>query len=599
MFWRGTETSGSGVSVQRLGGLTRTRWNWAPARPVSLLAGALYLAAAIVFTLVTAGHVLARHHVLPYWDHWDWLARLYARGLGFALWEQANEHRIVLPGLLFYLDLMAFNGRGTLLTVLVLAAQIGGALCLAAPLWSGNPVSRPVALVMTGFSLVLMMWLIHAENFFWPFQFHTVFCNFAMLVALLAFGRFLSRASATGVPWAALLGGVAATFSFGNGIVIWPVLLLLALAARVRPLVVLAILAVAAGSIGLYTSGLKLVGYPHANPVQSLGYPVKVADYVLFFLGKPLLPTVAGVGGSRLAYAPQLFATAVALVVAAGLVVRHIFISGPARPFGGMFFTGVLLLSVGSAVQTALGRINFGPSQALASRYAPFAIMFWLSLAGSLTLLLARTPPRRPAVVTLWCLGLAAASVLTVPSHLKLARIWEPVQTNVRLAAMSLVTGVVDTRQISLVFPAPERVLEVARHLKAGRKSVFGQPETDLLDAALTPRHMIVDASSCRGEVEVVTILPDGGARLRGWAWDRRAKRPAARVLLLDQEGRVRGLGFTGLLRPDISGLHRNRRMLTAGWAGYARGASPGAVAYAILADGRSACPLGRSRAAA
>jgi hypothetical protein len=84
-----------------------------------------------------------------------------------------------------------------------------------------------------------------------------------------------------------------------------------------------------------------------------------------------------------------------------------------------------------------------------------------------------------------------------------------------------------------------------------------------------------------------------GGVRLRGWAWDRRAKRAPVRILVVDRDGRVRGLGVTGLRRPDIADQRRNRRMRTAGWEGYAGGRRDGGMsAYAILRDGRAACPL-------
>ncbi len=146
----------NGPTADRAADLTRVLGP----RDAAHLGATLYLGAAIVFTLGTAAYVLAEHFVLPFRDHWTWLARFYVQGLRTTLWAQAGEHRLVIPGLFYYVDLAAFSGRGTFLTASLLAAQLGGALCLAAPFWRRGVVSRPAAFVFTGFSLVLMVWLI-------------------------------------------------------------------------------------------------------------------------------------------------------------------------------------------------------------------------------------------------------------------------------------------------------------------------------------------------------------------------------------------------------------------------------------------------------
>ena len=82
------------------------------------------------------------------------------------------------------------------------------------------------------------------------------------------------------------------------------------------------------------------------------------------------------------------------------------------------------------------------------------------------------------------------------------------------------------------------------------------------------------------------------GSGVGGWAWDRQAKQPVARVLLTDETLRVWGAGEGGEERPDVP-RHLPEASGRSGWQGAVTGTSGLVVAWGLVDDGRAICPLG------
>src|SRR5262249_55376744 len=145
------------------------------ARPMVLLAVAAAVAAA---GLVVIGIVRA-WDPLPLRDMWDgyldfWF-RLRSGDLG-AMWEQWNEHRIVLARVAFAIDLAVFRGAGWFLiaanvaAALSIAAVFIGAMVVRLREATGSIGSR-TGLALLGAILVgLSMSWVQSQNFLWGFQ---------------------------------------------------------------------------------------------------------------------------------------------------------------------------------------------------------------------------------------------------------------------------------------------------------------------------------------------------------------------------------------------------------------------------------------------
>lgn len=103
-------------------------------------------------------------------------------------------------------------------------------------------------------------------------------------------------------------------------------------------------------------------------------------------------------------------------------------------------------------------------------------------------------------------------------------------------------------------------------------------------------------ANACIGNTDVVTARFQGtprGVRVLGWAWEPTAKAPVKRVLLADEAGRIVAAAETGAPRADVAAARSDITSPDTGWLADAPKTSGQVTGWAILADGRTICPLG------
>jgi hypothetical protein len=93
----------------------------------------------------------------------------------------------------------------------------------------------------------------------------------------------------------------------------------------------------------------------------------------------------------------------------------------------------------------------------------------------------------------------------------------------------------------------------------------------------------------CIGNTDNVNLYYRGasqGVRVEGWGWAPAAKAAVARVLLVDEAGKVVGAGETGKPRPDVNAARKDITSVTAKTTG-------GVYAYGLMPDGKQLCRLG------
>ena len=109
--------------------------------------------------------------------------------------------------------------------------------------------------------------------------------------------------------------------------------------------------------------------------------------------------------------------------------------------------------------------------------------------------------------------------------------------------------------------------------------------------------YLQVSPTRCIGSVDSLKGFAGhehGGIRFSGWALETQSHRPVQKVLLVSPEGTTVGAAQTGFPRPDVSRASDSPAAFDAGYVGYVpadlyvKTVRP----YAILSDGRSACPL-------
>jgi hypothetical protein len=563
--------------------------------------GVIFLTASLAAGFADVVYLLRHYTRLPFGDHWVWLVALYDQGALTAFFRQYNEHRIVVPSLLDYFDHRFFSNNALLMASSLLI-QIGGMLALIVPVWRQPEVPKPVREIFAGFVVVLMLWFLQGENFFFPASLCLNCANLGIYATMLVFARLVTLRpdEAPAAKWwmaVLLVLAVLTSVSNGNGLLIWPALLIMAAAVRLPMrtvgLIVLLFVCVVAAYFSHYHTPLG-----QAGPMQALRRPDHILYYVVLLLGIPWF----GVGTQDVSFTgnPTGFVvTGGAILVALGLLLHFAIAPAEHKRREQVFFCGALLASLGNAAMAALGRSHYAVSQALTSRYVPVPLMFWLSLAGLITLWLSRWEVKGGMGRAIWCAVLVVAEFATIPSHLALGRYFAEREYAQEAAAVSMTLGVPDPPRVAEDLAVMEKVeyVEQKFHASTGR-SFFARPEAGWIGTPLTGHFQMASADACTGSLDLANFLPGAGERLVGWAWDARGRRDGARIWVTDDHQTIRGMGVTHIPRPDVAAVFRDRDMYSAGWVAYAQQTSAPLSAYVELSGGKSVCAVGVSKAA-
>lgn len=392
---------------------------------------------------------------VPYWDEWEGVVRLQ-RWMGGALtfgelFGQHNEHRIPVPRLLMLIidRATAMDMRARMAASWVLLVATAGLL-----LADYRRVHPEGGATLLRFAPVawLILSLRQWDNLLWGWQITLCSCVFFLVAALCC----LVRARSLAFLLLAVAAGTCASFSFSNGLLIWPLGLWLLLAERPRVPARAPVVWTLCGT-GVFVAYFIDYVKPAHHPALSYFalHPGPALKYFLASLGGPLavrLPLAYWAGG---------FVVALSAAVAV-LVLRGRFRwRSPLPP-------ALVLFAFASSATLTLGRAGFGPDQALSSRYSTFA---GLGLVG-LYLLLLDGPPRlaRPLVVLLLAV-IAAAQPAINKSALKSG---QSLAAERRRARVSLVHFREETDAgLRQLFPLPAVVRERAAFLEDNRLSVF------------------------------------------------------------------------------------------------------------------------------
>jgi len=313
---------------------------------------------------------------VPFGDEWS-LVPLFAKWndhkLIFGdLFQQHNEHRMLIPNLLYiaFAQLTHWNLRAEMFFSVFLCAITS--LCIYGLLRKTVGGSTPRRLAIWVICNLLIFSPSQAENWTWGFQ-------FAMFIPTVCFVATLLILHARCINvirlLCAILLVVVASFSFGSGLLIWPVVGFYLFLRGVEKHWIWFWMAAFILTISLY-----FIGYQFLAPA---GVPAGPVDYVIYFLwfngnalGQLPIPyrlTVTGVlgGCAILLY----LATGAGFLRARGEGLRA------AAPW-----MALATYALSSALLTTYSRVNEGTSQALDSRYSSVSINLYLGLLALLVI---------------------------------------------------------------------------------------------------------------------------------------------------------------------------------------------------------------------
>lgn len=327
--------------------------------------------------------IIRDYNPLPVWDYWQ-VAEHLERYKAFdfpVFWIQHNEHRIIFPESIFATDMLLFGGRQIFSLAVSFGCYFGVWIVLAWAFHSDSTLSRDVRRMGVLFAAIIMGWegcsVVLSNTFL--LQWTMLQLAVALSLALLA----KSRGSSNPIYFAgAIVSAVVATFSSGNGMLLWPVLLVAAFLMKMGKIRILVLVASAVVSIWLF-----FVGYHSPNDLQLLNivrHPIYFIGFIASFVSMPL----GAIGDPQMGVIFGLCNLVTCLLLFVVAARKKLLACTPSIVLFGSF---AFLLA--SGMLTAAGRIN--PSDpayiaAKAARYVSLPLVNWAVLLLALVWMSAR-----------------------------------------------------------------------------------------------------------------------------------------------------------------------------------------------------------------
>lgn len=522
---------------------------------------------------------------VPTLDDWAMaplIVKAHSGQLAFAdLYAQQEEARTFLPKLIFLLSTMRghWDVRDQMmLSVLSSWLTAGGVLLLLRR--SGISLG----------ALAICFWLI-VLCLFSPAQFELwIFASGfpSFLPALFFVAALVGITSELPTQWKFVICtalAVASSFTLAHGLLAWgltfPVLFLVRSVPRWRSLLAYWLAVCAICTVAYFWDYQRPPYHPPFAPAASLK---EYALFILEFLGGGLAyslkhqPAIA----ATIFGALQLTFFTAALIFAARRIRDRAFLARVAPWFA------LGLSALGSAFLAALGRVEYGASYALASRYVTFSI--WLTiaviaLAAIIGSEVARTYPSTRVRVWLLavCCVLIAAFVWPYKTCASNTRFFlRALSAKHRLAhGAVLFSGVIDTSETIKKTAYPGDAAPVVRNSAAlDRLGLLRPPllQTSRLDAL---PHESAHGENAFGSCENLTQISPDFLRATGWAALKTQGRPADCVVVAyqtdsDPNPIVFAISDAFEMRADVIKRFRSRDQLWSGWSmTFPKGAVP------------------------
>jgi hypothetical protein len=495
---------------------------------------------------------------VPYGDEWSvltFLGKWDLHQLTFAdFYATHNGHRILLPRLIFLglSQLTHCSLKAEMFFSLLLCTLTSlGLYVLLRRSVSGSTFKH---LALWALINLFLFSPIQAENWLWGFQLQVFLSNLCVVGAIVC----VSSGGNLVVRFAGALGfALAGTFSFGNGVLIWPAVFIVLVCQREKVSVQAAWIAGAVLVMLAYVSG-----YPAREPTPAA---IRWFDYLLYFtgfLGAPL----ARIPNSKPLVLPVVLGSVfvAGFVWNAGRLIRRQEALRNAAPWLALGAYAIV-----SAAMASFARIHSGPAHALDSRYTTVGVILIISLIGLVGAIgQDRRGFGRSVVIGLTVGSLLILYAINVPFELRYLRLNRNFRERGK-AALEF-SAVLDLdqmyRAVLLIREDPDtltRCLNVLDRLK-------------LLDPPRRQTTVVVDAEDrpkrATDEYGVFENLGSGSGDVliaSGWSYLPAEGRPPAGVVLAYRSGadwKAFALSDVTQSRPDLKTKYGSSSYLEAGW---------------------------------
>ena len=545
----------------------------------ALILSTIVIACGFFVVTITIHMIIDGWSPAPYWDQWDnivsgqtvtwsWLVR------------QQNEHRILIPKLIFVLDRWLAQETNAFDFVVNVFIQATLATLLAWLALKDAKPSLPRRAWVAGLCFTLLFWAGQYENFLWGFQ--VQFFGVVLLAAAAFATLALGPVTVLGAIATVILSG-AALYTLSSGVLVPVLALLLGLWLKRPRWYLLVLLMSAVGWPIVYLRGYK-TPEAHSHPIDFFSHPVAVLNHFLVQLGSPFVHAMevqSDVATSEVAGGVVLAAFLGALIVV---------LLKPLTPQQ-KTLTALSIFLVGWAMLTALGRVRFGTDQALASRYLTPLVTLWLSIILLLFSATASRPGLRLLTLTIGTLIAAAAA----GSEPRLVDVGLDFAMGRKLATPALLAGVNDP-SLTKLLPRPDIVLKERVNLLRFQTSVFAQEWARLMGEKFLDHFALEKDSQCSESfirVQAIDVAATSWSVV-GTAWRSGSLEPMRRIVMVGDDGRIVGYGIGGFDARSIGESPEPDAPATRNWwIGDLQSGNPTKVRAYAVDDKAGACLIG------
>jgi hypothetical protein len=531
------------------------------------LAKKLYLKPACLILLLywlcyncfgTIQRIISYYTPLPTWDYfWRLILNVneYRSFHVSALWIQHNEHRIIFPELVFAADVLLLHGRLILPLVISFLCYAATFAVLASTVCRDSRLTRFERLTAIALAGILVFWQGCANVLASPFLLQWTLMQFGTVCSLLFLSRMQESSSKLSL-FGVIIAATVATYSSGNALVLWPLIVFGALLIRINKFQFIVLVSSAVIDLALYFVGYgfsKALNFRNffVHPVYSLNYIASYLSMPFGGTGTPLFGVTAGflsIGG-----------TAVLFLIA---VRKRIHLLPPA-----VVLFGYCAFTLLTALITAGGRMD--PDDPLfmaakAARYVSVPQMQWGVLILLCLWVVWRTSSTRQTGNML-AFVFAALFFVYLPKLTPWLSLTADSFAEQQLQALSVESGLKDKDILRKIYPDPAVASAGLSILQRLDLSLYYDPRGRWLGESV--RLFAPVRSTMPGAITQVTPV-DSGLQIIGWADFSEWKRPYRWVMITDESGKIIGFGSH-----CPAGFPRSVRTLTNpspfGWVGF------------------------------
>ena len=552
--------------------------------------------------LFAAGHTIylaiITHTPLLVFDEWRVLARYIEFMTGRVsllsfLWEDYQGHRPVVTRLLFILDANTVGGTQVLTETVAIIVWIFLVVLFAIVHLRQRQLPWGAQLIGVGLLFLVLFPNQQVYNFGIGWNSAIILNVFFSVLALhLLIKSIEQKVNRFALLACGLLCGVLSAFSLANGLLIWPIMLLVC--ARFQAWRWATIVAI----VGTIIVAIYFFDFQETGAlIDALKNPKEFLKFFVTFLGIPSFGVLGPQG--------TIFFGALGIL----LIVYHFFRQSWCvdRDMPTIcLLLGICLFFIATAGMVSIGRFRLDIDPALVPRYYSLASPLWaaiLLLGFILHKQNLEKAHKNVALITLDAgvllvsICICGSAYFTGPSS-ELLKIH--LHDDRELASTAILAGAPDQSVLKNIYPLSDiDVLSLVPYLASNRLSVFhsnidyflyqkahNELQKPLSDGAL------LNGEWCAGAVDNINKIDVGRGgstwyQISGWLLNRKVKGNADGVLFSDENGRIIGIG----------------RMLLAGsestnaFDGYVKtSASRSVIAYAFKADRKNLCRFGETK---